>query len=190
MALFHLQLSLHKILHTAVWGMSVLALSGYICIAQAQNDANPTVRGHSAQTLQTCTITHVADGDTLNAICQRPQRNRRIRIRLKGIDAPEAQQAYGQAATSRLRSLCLHQTVQLPKKLAKDRFNRVLADLQCRGQDAGEYMVRAGLAWYYRSTAQQYPRLVQLEAQAKRSRLGLWGQYNPIPPWQWRRGKR
>lgn len=170
----------------AVASTLLVLLSSTISSAYAQRSAQ--TRGTPAQ--QSCTITRVTDGDTVHATCARPQRNQRIRIRLKGIDAPESRQAYGPAATRRLTALCLNQTVSIARRPQKDRYNRVLADLNCRGQDAGQYMVRAGLAWYYRSTARQYPRLVQLEAQAKRARLGLWAQSNPTPPWTWRQTRR
>lgn len=155
---------------------------------------NPCLRAAQAQrqapAQQACTITRVTDGDTVHASCHRPKRNHRIRIRLKGIDAPESDQAYGQAATERLRNLCLYQTVDIPRRPTKDRYKRVLADLHCRGQDAGEYMVSAGYAWYYRGTARQYPKLVQLEAQAKQGGWGLWAQPHPTPPWTWRHSRR
>ncbi|RMX08083.1 thermonuclease family protein [Corticibacter populi] len=138
---------------------------------------------------QSCTISRVPDGDSLEARCQGRGQPTLQRLRLRSIDAPELRQRHGQTARQALLRLCLGQRIELPLRPPRDRYGRVLADVRCQQTDAGEHMVGAGLAWYYRATADDYPRLVRLEQQARRSGKGLWGDANPTPPWQWRQSR-
>lgn len=179
-----------KPLHQSLLLTTTLLLQG--CLGSvgtepAHASTSQTLQRTSNQTVQSCQINRVTDGDSLEALCRRPNgQTSRIKIRLQGIDAPELRQTYGQAARQRLNQLCHNQQIQLPLHPAKDRYGRTLADVTCKGQDAGAYMVQAGFAWYYRATATDYPELVRMEAQAKRQKLGLWGTANPTPPWVWR----
>ena len=50
-------------------------------------------------------------------------------------------------------------------------------------------LVRQGMAWVYRKYTDD-ERLYVLESEAKQAKRGLWLDENPIPPWEWRRGKR
>ena len=54
--------------------------------------------------------------------------------------------------------------------------------------------VRAGMAWHYKDYQHEQPtqeRLVygQEEENAKASRVGLWKDAKPVPPWEWRAGR-
>jgi micrococcal nuclease len=50
-------------------------------------------------------------------------------------------------------------------------------------------MVREGLAWSYRDYPPHDAELARLEAEARAAKRGLWGQLDPVPPWDWRRGE-
>ena len=70
-----------------------------------------------------------------------------------------------------------------------DPYGRVVGRVYVDGVDVYQELVARGCAWVYR----KYPddaELLALEAQAQEIRLGLWADPNPIPPWEWRRGKR
>ncbi len=50
-------------------------------------------------------------------------------------------------------------------------------------------MIETGYAWAYRKYlkrpyASEY---IDAENQARKNRLGLWQQYNPVPPWEFRK---
>ena len=47
-------------------------------------------------------------------------------------------------------------------------------------------LVKAGFAWWYQKYAPDDETLKQLEHEAREAKRGLWGDPNPIPPWQWR----
>ncbi|MCP4285698.1 MAG: thermonuclease family protein [Gammaproteobacteria bacterium] len=50
-------------------------------------------------------------------------------------------------------------------------------------------LVRQGYAWVYRRYAKD-KELYRLEKEAQEGRRGLCSSDHPIPPWEWRRGKR
>jgi hypothetical protein len=53
-----------------------------------------------------------------------------------------------------------------------------------------ESLVQAGLAWWYQRYAPNDTQLAELEREARRAKRGLWADGHPVPPWDWRRGKR
>lgn len=125
----------------------------------------------------------VADGDTLTL----DTGGRRLKIRLANIDAPERGQAYGREARRSLAQLCLHRDAQYQAQEV-DAYGRTVATVRCEGVDASRAQVERGLAWvpphYNRDAA-----LAVLQDQAKRQRIGLWTDADPVPPWRFRHGE-
>lgn len=125
----------------------------------------------------------VADGDTLTL----DTGGRHLKIRLANIDAPERGQAYGREARRSLAQLCLHRDAQYQAQDV-DAYGRTVATVRCEGVDASRAQVERGLAWvprhYNRDAA-----LAVLQDQAKRQRIGLWADADPVPPWQFRHGE-
>jgi endonuclease YncB( thermonuclease family) len=113
----------------------------------------------------------VVDGDTLVVSG--------VKVRLFGMDAPEARQqcqtaagqpwACGTAATARLRQLASGQVSC--RALDTDRYGRTVARCRALGRDLAADMVAEGVAFAYARYSQDY---VALEAQARRERRGLW----------------
>ncbi|MDX2259934.1 MAG: thermonuclease family protein [Hyphomicrobiaceae bacterium] len=131
----------------------------------------------------------VVDGDTLDIGA--------TRVRLEGIDAPEAGQTCparylggalgpwncGQAATSRLRHLTTLTTVTC-EPTGSDTHGRTLAICYAAGRDLNAELVRAGLAWAFVKYSDRY---VREEAEARRRRLGIWESPEaPQPAWEYR----
>ena len=50
-------------------------------------------------------------------------------------------------------------------------------------------LVAKRYAWVYRKYSNDVE-LLRLEAETRKQELGLWADLSPIPPWEWRRGKR
>ncbi|MCM5682979.1 thermonuclease family protein [Schlegelella sp. S2-27] len=65
-----------------------------------------------------------------------------------------------------------------------------MADVECRVEDAGQHQVRASMAWVFDRYAQSYNHLYALQNAARRERLGLWADPEPVPPRDWRAAKR
>lgn len=129
------------------------------------------------------TVVSVSDGDTLWV---RPQRGGAPRaVRLDGIDAPEACQAYGEASRAALVGRVLGQTVQVRVRRHDD-YGRALARVSLNREDIGGWLVSQGHAWSYRYRGQAGP-YAQLEAQARRHKLGLFREPRPELPRDFRR---
>ena len=126
----------------------------------------------------------IIDGDTL-AIDG-------TRIRLHGIDTPEAKQTCqrdeidwlcGQEASKALREYVGKADLTC-ERLDTDRYGRMVAKCyRPDGTDIGEWMVRNGWALAYQQYSKDY---VDEEAEAKAAERGLWaGEF--VEPWEWRR---
>ena len=126
----------------------------------------------------------VVDGDTIDVAG--------TRIRLEGIDAPEAGQTCGRAdgqtwscgwaATRTLERLVGAGQVRCASK-GNDRHGRMLG--QCWSADNRELnaeMVRLGLAWAFVRFSREY---VALETAARAAKVGVW-QGASQPAWEYR----
>jgi endonuclease YncB( thermonuclease family) len=130
-------------------------------------------------------VVAITDGDTIKVL-----RNGHAEIvRLRGIDAPEKTQAYGERAKRYLSGLVFGRTVTV-QAVQRDRHGRTLAGvLLPDGRDVNQELVRAGYAWWFPRYSPDY-RLARLEAEARESRRGLWADRHPLPPWEHRRQHR
>lgn len=136
-------------------------------------------------------VVGVTDGDTITVLDGQQAEHK---IRLMGIDAPEKSQPYGQDSKSSLSDLVFSHTVEVDwQKL--DRYGRVIGKVRVGGQDANLEQVRRGLAWHYKKyEGEQEPldraSYSEAEIEARAARRGLWADPEPIPPWDWRKGRR
>jgi endonuclease YncB( thermonuclease family) len=114
-----------------------------------------------------------------------------VRIRLNGIDAPEADQVCnaagggtwrcGEMATSRLEKLADGREARCVA-LDRDGYGRIIAECEVDGVNLNETMMRDGLAWAFRRYSEIY---VDLENEASAARIGVW-QAETQPAWKWR----
>lgn len=135
-----------------------------------------------------CLIVAISDGDTLTARCPTADAAHpyeQVKVRISAIDAPEKRQPFGQVSRQHLAELCFQVQAKITPK-ARDRYGRTIADVECRGQDAGAAQVRVGMAWYYVKYGKGYERLGELEGEARAARRGLWS-VETVPPWEWRK---
>jgi endonuclease YncB( thermonuclease family) len=135
-------------------------------------------------------VVAVADGDTITIL---DGGNRQTRIRLQGIDAPESGQAFGHVSKRSLSDLVFNKQVVVEYEKT-DRYGRTLGKVLTDGRDVCLEQVKAGLAWHYKYYQnEQSPEDRRLygeaEQEARNSQRGLWADPNPIPPWDFRRGK-
>ena len=132
----------------------------------------------------------ILDGDTFHFV------RRGERVRLEGVDAPEAQQRCldpaekqyncGQSAREALMGFIGSRPVRC-KGSERGRFGRLIAVCyHADGTDLNEWLVSQGWALAYRRYSKRY---IPQEETARRERRGIWwGRFTK--PWQWRRGKR
>lgn len=131
-----------------------------------------------------CLVVGVTDGDTLKVRCGAPGAYEQLTIRLAEIDAPERRQAYGERSHQALAQLCFKVDAVI-KPTTKDRYGRTVARVECNGEDASSRQVRYGMAWAYTKYLTD-PSIQQLELDARAAKVGLWEDFDPIPPWEWR----
>jgi endonuclease YncB( thermonuclease family) len=132
-----------------------------------------------------CLVVAIADGDTLTARCGEPGAYQQVKVRISAIDAPEKAQDFGNVSRQNLAALCFQQAAKIVAK-GTDRYRRTIADVECRGKDAGQEQIRTGLAWYYVKYGRGYEHLAQIELQARDAGRGLWSM-PATAPWEWRR---
>lgn len=129
----------------------------------------------------------IIDGDTIDISGER--------IRLNGIDTPEANQSClddtgkrwrcGREATLALSTIVGDRVITC-KGDDRDKYGRLIAVCFLETKDLNAEMVRHGWALAYRKYSSNY---IEEEANAKAKKLGLWrGQF--VAPWDWRKGKR
>lgn len=133
-------------------------------------------------------VVGVTDGDTVTVLDEQRQQHK---VRLAGIDAPEKKQPFGQRSKESLSDAVFGKTVSVEWGKV-DRYGRIVGKIIVDTQDVNLGQVEAGLAWWYRKySAEQSVAdrglYAQAEEDAKREHLGLWGDAEPVAPWDWRR---
>ncbi|SHH63430.1 thermonuclease family protein [Desulfofustis glycolicus] len=133
-------------------------------------------------------VVSVADGDTITVLSQG---NQQTKIRLYGIDCPEDGQPFGRAAKKFTASLVAGKHVQVTQ-YDTDRYGRMVGVVTVSGRNINQSIIASGYAWQYRKYCLESfcSDWLGLEKQAKSAELGLWGENDPVPPWQWRTGTR
>ena len=126
-------------------------------------------------------VVGVQDGDTISCL---DENNQQQKIRLAGIDAPEIGQDYGTTSREALASMVFGKTIDVVDD-GRDRYGRWIGHASVDGLDVNQQMVATGNAWHYAAYSTDQS-LAAAQSQAQSQRLGLWGQPNPIPPWDYR----
>lgn len=127
----------------------------------------------------------VVDGDTIDIDGQR--------IRLEGIDAPEASQTCarrflgswrcGAAATKALRNLVDGQTVNCESR-GTDKYGRILGVCFTEAVEINRRMVADGNAWAFVKYSASY---VAEEQDARANHRGVFSTEGNQPPWEYRK---
>lgn len=127
----------------------------------------------------------VVDGDTLEISGER--------VRLEGIDAPEAGQTCGnasggqwpcgRAAIQSLRAQIGDRDVTCERR-GEDKYKRTLAVCFAAGANLNEEMVKRGLAWAFVKYSKEF---ASTEQAARAAKVGVW-QGSAEAPWDVREG--
>jgi micrococcal nuclease len=123
----------------------------------------------------------VHDGDTVTILTADKTQ---IKVRLKGIDAPELNQAFGQKSRTALTSIIFGKIVEV-RVIGVDQYNRALGHIAIGKIDVNITMVRNGMAWHYVKHS-KLPALAEAQTKALKARTGLWADKAPVAPWKWR----
>lgn len=143
-----------------------------------------------AETL-TGRVVGIADGDTLTLL---DTTNTQHKIRLAGIDSPEKSQPFGQHCKKSLSYLAYDRVVKVESNKL-DRYGRVIGKVWVENRDVNLDQIRRGCGWHYKKYQNEQSHDDRLsynsaEESARTSRVGLWADDNPVPPWDWRQTRR
>lgn len=133
-------------------------------------------------------VVGISDGDTITVLNDNKEQ---LKIRLSGIDAPENGQAFGKASKERLSALVYGKIVEVTP-VTTDKYGRTVAKIHVSDLDVEEEMVRSGMAWVYPKYCLEpiCDQWMDIQISAKSTRIGLWVDQAPVPPWEWRHNKK
>lgn len=131
-------------------------------------------------------VKKIIDGDSLVILAGKKS----IEVRLYGIDCPEYGQPFSLKAKNFSKKQVLGKKVLL-KPQYYDSYGRLVAMVEDGKQSLNGEMVRAGLAWVYPRYCRKKicTSWKEMEGLAKAKERGLWGTFQPVPPWIWKRRK-
>lgn len=175
---------MNRLLALLLAGAGLAAATFFLHHAPAAPSAPPPAK---AGTVLTGRIVAITDGDTLTLLTQAKGARTPVKLRLAGIDAPEARQPFGSAAKQRLSDLAYNKNVRAEVSGA-DRYGRQLAVLHVGKLNVNAEMVASGYAWHFLRFSSDAT-LAALEKAARKSRRGLWADPAPVAPWDWREAK-
>jgi len=126
-------------------------------------------------------VVNVHDGDTVKVLIN----NKQVKIRLFAIDAPEVSQDFGTKSREELKSLVYKKDVTVETK-GIDQYGRTLGVIYLDDKDINLEMLKRGFVCVYKihRKAGEY---MNAEKEAKKSKLGLWIDSDPTPPWEFRK---
>jgi endonuclease YncB( thermonuclease family) len=179
--------SLHMCMHPILW-MFMLS----VAIALGSSDA-VAEQLHEPWSVTCSDTRRFHDGDTLTCVSDSIDHGTFV-IRFAGIDAPETGQAFWRESRDLLRALAVPGTRASCYK--QDRYGREVCRLQSvQGRDLAEVMLKNGLVWHAtkygrEQTQSEHAQYAASEIEAQNSRLGIWSDVLPQPPWECRELRR
>jgi micrococcal nuclease len=128
-------------------------------------------------------VVGISDGDTFTLLLPN---NTTVRIRLHGIDTPEKGQPFGANAKQFTSNLIFNKQVKV-EQTDTDRYGRIVGIVtNPENIIVNEALLKGGMAWHYKKYDSN-PDWSKMEKEASASKIGLWQDANPIPPWDWRK---
>jgi micrococcal nuclease len=157
------------------WRLVFPFLVGLICVASVQSDD-----------LMTARVISVTDGDNLTVL---DHDNKQVLIRLHGLDCPELEQPFGEQAKAFTSDQCFGKIIMY-RMVGLDKFDRTIAVVYLEdGRELNLELLKAGLAWHLKHYLDR-PEYAEAEKEARAAGIGLWGEKDPTPPWEWRKNQR
>jgi endonuclease YncB( thermonuclease family) len=131
-------------------------------------------------------VVGITDGDTFKLL---EKDSILHKVRVANIACPERGQPFSNRAKQFTSDAIFSKDIKI-EVLNTDRYGRLIAfAIYDDGLNLSEELVRSGYAWNYDKYSDDEV-LINLEKEARNKKLGLWSEPHPIPPWEWRKGKR
>ena len=137
-----------------------------------------------SQTILKAKVVGIKDGDTVVVL---DSLNNQTTLRLAEVDTPEKNQPFGTKAKQFTSDQIYLKTIKYVVT-DTDRYGRSIAMIYY--DEDNKYLsaeiIKAGMGWHYKrySTSKE---LALLEENAKKNKIGLWIDNNPIAPWDFRK---
>ena len=130
-------------------------------------------------------VIRIIDGDTFDVSVK----DSIYRIRLLGIDAPEAGQEFYEESKEMLGKLTINKDIWVEGR-GHDVYKRTIAVIYRKVDklDINKEMVRTGLAWHFTKYSSD-AELARLEKLAREKQIGIWSLYHYLEPWEFRKNK-
>ena len=128
----------------------------------------------------------IIDGDTYDILLEG---NKKERVRMDAIDAPEKGMPFYKVSKKYLSELCFQKEVRLVYIGIDQHGRSINRSFLTDGTDLSKEMIRSGLAWHYKEYSSDIE-LAELEIQARNKRIGLWADKKPMEPWLCRKLRR
>jgi micrococcal nuclease len=137
-----------------------------------------------SQTTLIAKVVGIKDGDTVVVL---DSLNNQITLRLAEVDCPEKSQPFGTKAKQFTSDQIYLQTIKYVVT-DTDRYGRSIAMIyyDTDNKYLSAEIIKAGMGWHYKrySTSKE---LALFEENAKKNKIGLWIENNPIEPSEWRK---
>lgn len=137
-----------------------------------------------SQTTITAKVVGIKDGDTVVVL---DSLNNQTTLRLAEVDCPEKSQPFGTKAKQFTSDQIYLKTIKYVVT-DTDRYGRSIAMIyyDTDNKYLSAEIIKAGMGWHYKrySTSKE---LATFEDNAKKNKIGLWIDNNPINPSEWRR---
>jgi endonuclease YncB( thermonuclease family) len=127
-------------------------------------------------------VVKVVDGDTFDMIFE----EKKIRVRMFGIDSPERGQPFNVKAREFTASIIAGKEVSVIIH-NKDRYGRFVCEVYLGDSTyVNAEIVKAGFAWHFTRYSDDV-QFAELQQEAQTNKRGLWHDSNPVAPWEFRR---
>jgi endonuclease YncB( thermonuclease family) len=117
-------------------------------------------------------------------------------VRLIGLDAPEVYspyvlgtQPFGRESGNFVRDSLKSKTVTVVE-YGVDEHHRPLVTIKYDNNDLTEVLIKNGYAWHFKSpvfSSKYNKHLSSLHSEARKNKIGLWIDKNPISPWTFKK---
>jgi endonuclease YncB( thermonuclease family) len=137
-----------------------------------------------SQTTLTAKVVGIKDGDTVVVL---DSLNNQTTLRLAEVDCPEKNQPFGTKAKQFTSDQIYLKTIKYVVT-DTDRYGRSIAMIyyDTDNKYLSAEIIKAGMGWHYKrySTSKE---LANFEIKARKEKIGLWVDNNPIEPSEWRK---
>lgn len=138
---------------------------------------------------QEAIVIKVMDGDSARV---KLHSGKVIDVRFFGVDTPESEwrgrwkaQPFSRKAKNLTKKLVNGKDVMI-RFNGQSTYKRCVGEVFTNGTSVSLTLVSQGLAWWYEKYAPYRHDLKKAQASAKLSRLGIWSERSPTPPWLYR----